>query len=313
MGRIFTFYSYKAGAGRSMAVANTAWVLAWSGQRVLVIDWDLEAPGVHRYFSPFLADPELIQTEGLIDYFIQAGADAAAGGVERRSLLQYAVSPRFTFPRAGTLDLVPAGQQSVTYPVRVNGFNWPNFCESLDGYSTIESMKAELQREYDYILIDSRGGVSDYSNICTYWMPDTVVACFTLNWQSMNGTATAMEALPRQPVAHRILPVPMRVEYAEKQILEEARAAARSRFAKLMPPDLDASYWGAVEVPYIPFYTYQEIPAAFFDEPHTSISILQPASNLATYLTGTAVQNWDLPEPMREGIRMAYANVRFRN
>ncbi|MBA2305488.1 MAG: ParA family protein [Acidobacteria bacterium] len=63
LGRIITFYSYKGGTGRSMAVANVAWVLALNGYRVLVIDWDLEAPGIHRYFHPFLADKELLSTE----------------------------------------------------------------------------------------------------------------------------------------------------------------------------------------------------------------------------------------------------------
>jgi MinD-like ATPase involved in chromosome partitioning or flagellar assembly len=54
-GRIITFYSYKGGTGRSMALANYAVYLArmpeMAGKRVLVIDWDLEAPGLHRYFQ----------------------------------------------------------------------------------------------------------------------------------------------------------------------------------------------------------------------------------------------------------------------
>src|SRR5258707_2695638 len=68
-GCIMTFYSYKGGTGRSMALANFAWMLAASGKRVLAIDWDLEAPGLHRYFRPFLADPDLFETDGLIDMF----------------------------------------------------------------------------------------------------------------------------------------------------------------------------------------------------------------------------------------------------
>lgn len=55
-GRIVTFYSYKGGTGRTMALANTAWILAANGNRVLAVDWDLEAPGLHRFFHPFL-DP----------------------------------------------------------------------------------------------------------------------------------------------------------------------------------------------------------------------------------------------------------------
>ena len=67
-GQILTFYSYKGGTGRSMALANVAWMLALNNKRVLVIDWDLEAPGVHRYFHPFLDDKELQSTRGLIDF-----------------------------------------------------------------------------------------------------------------------------------------------------------------------------------------------------------------------------------------------------
>src|SRR5215211_5457575 len=66
-GKILTFYSYKGGTGRSMALANVAWILASNGNRVLVLDWDLEAPGLHRYFYPFLVDKELTDSEGVID------------------------------------------------------------------------------------------------------------------------------------------------------------------------------------------------------------------------------------------------------
>lgn len=56
-GRIITFYSYKGRTGRTMLLANTAWILASAGKRVLAIDWNLEAPGLHQYFHPFLIDP----------------------------------------------------------------------------------------------------------------------------------------------------------------------------------------------------------------------------------------------------------------
>src|SRR5687767_9721330 len=67
LGNIVTFYSYKGGTGRSMALANVAWILASNGYRVLVVDWDLEAPGLHRYFAPFLLDPDLVEADGVID------------------------------------------------------------------------------------------------------------------------------------------------------------------------------------------------------------------------------------------------------
>src|SRR5579872_709275 len=66
-GRIVTFYSFKGGTGRSMAVANVAWILAANGRRVLVADWDLESPGLHRFFQPFLGDREVWEGPGIVD------------------------------------------------------------------------------------------------------------------------------------------------------------------------------------------------------------------------------------------------------
>ena len=67
-GQVTTFYSYKGGTGRTFVLANVAFLLASLGKRVCVLDWDLEAPGLHRFFRPFLEDPELEITEGLIDW-----------------------------------------------------------------------------------------------------------------------------------------------------------------------------------------------------------------------------------------------------
>lgn len=54
---IFTFYSYKGGVGRSLALLNTAYDLVSRGRHVLIIDMDLEAPGVsgflHRHGELF--------------------------------------------------------------------------------------------------------------------------------------------------------------------------------------------------------------------------------------------------------------------
>jgi cellulose biosynthesis protein BcsQ len=59
MGDIITFYSYKGGVGRSMALANVAHILSrqmGAPNRVLMIDWDLEAPGLHKFFIQQLRD-----------------------------------------------------------------------------------------------------------------------------------------------------------------------------------------------------------------------------------------------------------------
>jgi cellulose biosynthesis protein BcsQ len=50
---VITFYSYTGGAGRSMALANVACLLAphcQAGRGVLMVDWSLQSPSLHRYF-----------------------------------------------------------------------------------------------------------------------------------------------------------------------------------------------------------------------------------------------------------------------
>ncbi len=65
--KTITFYAYKGGTGRSLVVANAAKYLAGFGQKVFVLDFDLEAPGLHYKFS----DPQrpLPVTLGVVDFF----------------------------------------------------------------------------------------------------------------------------------------------------------------------------------------------------------------------------------------------------
>ncbi|HRI72349.1 MAG TPA: AAA family ATPase, partial [Polyangium sp.] len=49
---LVTFYSYKGGVGRTQGLANAAVALANRGRNVVVVDMDLESPGVHSFFSP---------------------------------------------------------------------------------------------------------------------------------------------------------------------------------------------------------------------------------------------------------------------
>lgn len=78
-GLIATFYSYKGGVGRSMALANVAVLLARWGSKVLVVDWDLEAPGIERYFDEMVpgCHEKVEEKRGIVDI-----ADGLAKGIE---------------------------------------------------------------------------------------------------------------------------------------------------------------------------------------------------------------------------------------
>ena len=315
-GRILTFYSYKGGTGRSMALANAAWILASNGMRVLAIDWDFEAPGLHRYFRPFLDDPELANTPGLIDFFTNFVETCHIAGdrsddaspdqsqfVAQAALGRYAVSLDYDFAKDGRLDLVGAGQQGGSYGLRVNSFRWDTFYEKLGGGVFLEMMKEQLRRTYDYILIDSRTGLSDTSGICTVQMPDELVVFFTLNRQSIYGAAaTAMSAdgqrrLPTGEPALRIWPVPTRVDKSEQERLERARAMAREQFAQFLwhvPLTRRPDYWGSIELQYFPYYAYEETLASIADTPRHTTSLLFETERLVGHITGNKVERMEL-------------------
>jgi cellulose biosynthesis protein BcsQ len=317
MGEIITFYSYKGGTGRTMALANVGWLLASAGKKVLLVDWDLEAPGLHRYLHPFLLDKELIASRGIIDvvmdFSIQAMTPAAGEGSDwykkYADILRCALSLNWSEFGEGRLDLLPAGQQTATYATRVNSFSWDNFYERLGGGTFLEAVKASMKKEYDYVLVDSRTGVSDTSGICTVQLPDKVVICFTLNRQSIQGAAAVAESIvqarakePKLPPLE-IFPVPTRVERAEHVRLEAARIAARDLFSNFLSgwdEDKRQAYWKEIEVFYQPYYAYEEVPATFGEERAEIGSMLYSMERLAGYLTG--VSGWKMPSAKQRDI-----------
>jgi FxsC-like protein len=348
-GKIITFYSYKGGTGRSMALANLAWILASQGKRVLTLDWDLEAPGLHRYFYPFLLDKDLTSSDGLIDFVIKFAEAAATPGapvpVEKAdkkgrrktrerpesnqekgvdkdwykpyaNILRYASSLNWEFAKGGTIDFIPAGRQGPSYSTRVNSFSWQTFYERLGGGMLLELAKEWMRAQYDYVLIDSRTGVSDTSGICTLQMPDILVVCFTLNNQSIEGAGAVAESVAgaklSKPDDTKILifPIPTRVENSEKDKLELAREAAKERFDRFLwhiDQEKRGPYWGEVEIAYVPFYAYEEILATFGDKPFQTTSILASTERLATYVTGVETQLEPVSEVERQRVLSQYS------
>ncbi|GEM_PF-1986978 len=317
-GKIITFYSYKGGTGRSMALANVAWILAANRKRVFVIDWDLEAPGLHRYFRPFLIDKELASSNGLIDVVhayvdetveqlseddrALADPEAVKAWVDSFSdITRQAISLDFKFAGGGYIDFLPAGRQIAAYAERVNTFNWHAFYQRFGGGEFLDAVKRRLRGQYDYILIDSRTGVSDTSGISTVQMPDILAVCFTYNNQSIAGAAAIAESVRQarsggQAEPIQIFPIPTRVEQSERTKLKVRQNYARHRFASLInhiPEDRRQLYWSQVEIPYIPFHAYEETLAALTDDPSDEKLILMAMRRITRHLTGNTVTGYE--------------------
>jgi hypothetical protein len=316
-GKIVTFYSYKGGTGRTMALANVGWILASNGLKVLVIDWDLDSPGLHKYFHPFVDEKLVAATPGVIelinDYAWAATVDEHNRAIDWHrqyaKILPHAISLDWKgFPDEGTLDYVSAGRQNRDYSSSLTSIDWDNFYDRLGGGRFIDALREDMKAHYDYTLIDSRTGLSDVSDICTVHLPDILVDCFTLNYQSIEGAASVAKSVDQRYHYRniRVLPVPMRVDEAEKDKADAGLDLARTKFdpfPKAMGEYERNDYWASVTIPYKPYYNFEETLAAFGDAPRSPLTLLGAYERLAAAITEGKVRT--LGE-MSEETRLTY-------
>lgn len=230
MGSVVTFYSYKGGTGRSMALANVAHILAWQLQprrKILMIDWDLEAPGLHRYFYEQLqgnfprsvADhyaSALNDARGLIDFlddargFYQTRLEKdpttplSAMHAETAGARQAFDDFLATTPLSGYLLSVSAEEDSppeagapglhLLKAGSQASSRYTNLIRTFpwqDFYEKYGSfftcLRQHLETEYDVVLLDSRTGLTDIGDICTRVMPEKLVGVFVPNEQNIEG------------------------------------------------------------------------------------------------------------------------------
>lgn len=174
---VATFYSFKGGVGRTMALVNTAVELARRGRRVLTVDFDLEAPGLDTF--DILRPPS--DTPGIVDFVGEYLATGQAPEVERFASQSSAVDG---------LWIMPSGSQQ-RYASSFGQIDWQDLYEQHSGYLLFEDIKEQWQKiiQPDYVLIDSRTGHTDTCGICTRQLSDAVVLLFFPNEQNLRGLA----------------------------------------------------------------------------------------------------------------------------
>jgi WD40 repeat protein/MinD-like ATPase involved in chromosome partitioning or flagellar assembly len=201
--KIITFYSYKGGVGRTFALANVAVLLARWGYRVLCMDWDLEAPGLTDYFRPAM-NSEV--NSGLIDWIEGHGNDAADW---QQHVIQLEVpwkageGLKTETDERVMLDFIAVGRQDDDYIRRIQALDWAKLYNERKLGSRLEELREDFLLAYDFVLIDSRTGISDSGGICTIQLPDVLVFLFTANGQSLRGVT---DAVRRAKSAQRNLP-----------------------------------------------------------------------------------------------------------
>ena len=264
MSQIITFYSYKGGVGRSMALANVATLLSKWGKKVLMIDWDLEAPGLEFFFKPYLPEIDWSQQKGVLEwlYAVQNQEDAK---------WQDWIIPFKTKISKADLHLLVAGKSNGNYSEMLRQFSVSKFYDEHRGGHIIEQFREELLANYDYILIDSRTGVTDFGGICTIQMPDILVMLFSATEQGLTGTLkiaqraeAAHQKLPFDRYKLLICPVPSRIssttEYETSRTwLARIGETLKIYYEDWVPTSIDIrEFMQLIKIPNIDYFSFGE-------------------------------------------------------
>lgn len=284
-GEVTTFYSYKGGVGRTLALANLGHVLARRhAQPVLLVDWDLEAPGLHYYF------PAAPQAPGVLDLFeacrdeLQERAGRYASDTALAEAVLDAVRWEQFLVRASDdrpLWLLRAGRCDGSHAERAAMLDWQGIFDACP--ALFRTFSARLARHFGHVLVDARSGRADSAAICTTLLPTRLVLVFAPNRQNLDGLRELVWRATGYRSCHEdeqrpllVYPLPSRVDTADaaqyalwrygvdgyQSVFEAALAEAYGL------PQLDlGDYFDAVQLPHSASLAFGEaLPALALQE-----------------------------------------------
>jgi tetratricopeptide (TPR) repeat protein len=227
-GEVVTFYSYKGGTGRTMALSNIAVLLARQQNAttpVLMIDWDLEAPGLHHYFDHHEERPGVLELFEACREQLQRRRRGAAGLDEEELAREVLAAVGWEHyvsrvDQSSQLYLMRAGRFDDSYGDRLAAMHWDDLFDSCP--ALFRCFADNLARHFRHVLVDSRTGRTDSAGICTTLLPRKLVVVFTPNRQSLEG----VQALVTRATAYRrshedeqrpllVYPLPSRIEMGD--------------------------------------------------------------------------------------------------
>ncbi len=173
---VLVFHGFKGGAGRTTLLASYALACASLGQHVLVLDMDLDAPGVGKLLA---ADSRGTTARwGVVDFLLEARHKLPLA--DYFHVAEHRVGP-------GRIEVVPAGQLDDAYLTKLARVE-------LESRTTVAAqplgqllnrVKSELNP--NVVLIDGRAGLSPAAGILLSGMAHLHVLVATTNSQSMLG------------------------------------------------------------------------------------------------------------------------------
>lgn len=188
--KVVTFYSFKGGMGRTTTLAGVALSLVQQGKNVMMIDMDIEAPGLATLFF----DDEMI-TKGVLDYLIGYEIDR---GISIADYVLDVTDPALLDEGEGRLYLMPAGRVDENYLQKLARIDHQDNRAGHLQKSLMTMLKNVKERyQVDYILLDARAGFHDMGGVAVTQLPHGVVLFGNDNRQSWDGLAQVLRAIAK--------------------------------------------------------------------------------------------------------------------
>ncbi len=200
---VVSFYSYKGGVGRTTALAAMAVAMARRGQRVAVVDLDLEAPGLRSVFAP----PDGVAPPyGVTDYLLEG----CAQGADKLDLSDYyyVADNRSVVGDGGQpIYVVPAGEVNGDYVEKLARLDLaelvPGRRTGQGGPDSVTALLRAIREGIspDWILLDSRSGLHDLGGLSLCGIAHIHVLLGLASEQSWQGLQLAVGHLGARRLA----------------------------------------------------------------------------------------------------------------
>ncbi|WP_025740512.1 KGGVGR-motif variant AAA ATPase [Aquimarina pacifica] len=192
--KTITFYSYKGGVGRTLALSNIAKRLSEFGKKVCLLDFDLEAPGLHHKFRKNIAQEKI--NNGIVDYIYEFSQNKTLPS----NISDYVTKVSFQSKYLEDIDLIAAGDtNSKEYWRKLSMINWNElfYQENSQGIALFVDLKEKLKKELnpDFLIVDSRTGITDVSGITMSILADEIVLMAARNWENIEGIKQVINTL----------------------------------------------------------------------------------------------------------------------
>ena len=273
---ITVFYSFKGGAGRSTALAATALHLADSGERVVVLDADLDAPGVGSLLA---AHDGATAPWGIVDYLLERR-------IQGEDNMLPTADYHHRYPAdstAGEILVFPAGVFDERYMDKLARIDYG--APSTGSVHPLVSLLNHIRQDLapGWILVDARAGLEDVSGFLTGGLCHFHVLLGTLADANWRGLERVLERLGGDRVrdgkaqAECLLVasmVPLSDDEVFKKLVERFTDRARDVFSERYYADPAES--GSPDK----FWTLNDIEST--DAPHVPV-VLPYNERLATF------------------------------